>query len=304
MPVIRERIATTSQKLPWAEAFERMKPDGGIASHVLLGRHLYDDGYRGLLPPQQRYAIDTLFPLCSGELYAHPAKGERFDKRKDLEDSLAHYVIPLSEITKLVPRSEVRTRKAGLFIKVNRVISETLAGHAISVIYPEEIIIVYPALEESGMWGQVDKKTGMVLEVPDSLFTKKLPYLTLKNYPNLWGEVARDTDAVQQISDSLFTELPNREKRRLHRSDEAGFGPPLYSRGSVRVSYLQDGNPLSVASVARDIINFRNRVLVEDVSLADFQALAQGETPERLKFLRPEQLEAARKLAEQFIQVV
>lgn len=171
---IRERIASTGQSMTWRQGFEAMTPRGGMSPHLLLDRHLCDEGYRATLQNAHRQETDREFPFLARELVAHPAIGEKFRSGSDINDPGTGLYLPWSEVVSHVPPSELIRRKTQIFVNPGAIIDTTLRSKHISVIQAQSIIIVHPVVEVSGTWGEVDEHTGMVLEVSDRRL-KKLP---------------------------------------------------------------------------------------------------------------------------------
>ena len=167
---IRERIEPINQNLSWLRAFNAMKPLGGMPRHVLLDRHLCDEGYRNSLSEEHRTAINHTFPLWSGDLYVHKAPGEQFIRGADIMSG--GMLLLWSEIVRRIPASELVRRKTSLVVAPNELIPSTVEFEAVNIIVPAEIRIVHPTVEAHGAWGNVDKATGMVLKVSDRRLAK------------------------------------------------------------------------------------------------------------------------------------
>jgi len=139
------------------------------------------------LMSQEWEKIGGWYPAWAREIVAHPAKDGTFAMGCDIVDSQTGWVLPWSEIVRLVQPGEIVGEGVGLFIGPTDVVEDR--GRV--VVLPAYIIVLRGFIQENGGLGKLDAATGIPLAV----------------------------------SPEEYARLPDNEKRRVMRTEGLRVGP-------------------------------------------------------------------------------
>jgi len=134
-----KRIIALKMRAGYLEAAEFVAKKGlKLPSHVLVDRYFAANDF------------DTVKDLWVRELVAHPEKGGKFSKGKDVVDSQTGWILP----ARYVPKDAVGRKGVGLFVDPNAF--ERLKDKV--VVHTESVKIIYPFFQGDGA-GRVDEET-------------------------------------------------------------------------------------------------------------------------------------------------
>lgn len=149
-----------------------------LPSHRLL-----DDYLLGSKPPIQ---TEVKFPLWAREFLVLPARGRTFDKESHvgfITDPKTCFSIIWSDLTKLVPASELLSPNIGLFLDPRDIVEQRLPIKGNKVITPHSIEI--RRFEIDG-WGVADEKTRLpILSWEEKISASETRYLLIHFRPDL-----------------------------------------------------------------------------------------------------------------------
>jgi len=147
-------------KAGYLEARKLAAAQGGqLPSHVL-----HDDVLVKLwdtLPEAEKAKLNEYYPAWVRELVAHPAKDGEFVSGSDIVDSKTGWILPWSEVIKLIPASELSGKKKGLFIDPRDIVTE----RGKTIVLPASIILLHPFIQTSGEAGKVHEATRVPLAI-------------------------------------------------------------------------------------------------------------------------------------------
>lgn len=129
--------------------------------------HEYLNAFKSLDPNDARATIIRSYPAWAGELLAYTTEDGKFKKKQDIKDSKSGWILPYSDIAKLVFNDDpFNTKNIQLLI-----VPQELAMDKGRLVVVPKSILVKPAMNKSGN-GKYDAESGLVLPIPDKEFTQ------------------------------------------------------------------------------------------------------------------------------------
>jgi hypothetical protein len=243
-------IIPLDKRVGWLRARKLTKDKGGLPSNVL------HDNY--LVRTQNGKQISEFYPLWAKELLVYPRINGKFKKGRDIIDSEIRWVIPWSEITRLISPESLIGSKVGLFVDPE----DVTVDNRRKIVHPKSAKLLTNFIQEREAVGKVDEETRVPLEVEPGI---------LEN-------------------------LPDEEKRKLARTKGVGVRPIVRYSGRFGFDDKQDvsvcGGPSGTCVGAAFEISISSS---EDYIIKLLKE-ATDELKEVVQMKRPEKLIAVRKL--------
>jgi hypothetical protein len=177
--IVTHKTIPMNIRADWLGARKLTKDKGGLPFHVL-----HDDC---LVRTEKWKKMKELYPVRPRETLVYPNTDGKFEKGRDIVDSETGWVVPWSEIAKLVSPESIIGPKVRLFvdpgIEEENVQVEKYKGKNAVVVHPQSIVSLHPFIQESKTLGKVDEETRVPLEVDLNEQNSQDPEL-LKNLPD------------------------------------------------------------------------------------------------------------------------